>query len=126
MICDHEPERPSADDTSFERLLEHEREEAAEHADGFVELMEERPGRERVFSCSEGLLHRPQLLVAENGHQRIEVGVGALHEDAIEFLLLLDLVGIDCEVLIADRVQVRRVIGDEPSNKRIRSLQRKV
>ena len=56
-----------------------------------------------MFGCSEGLLHRPQLLVAEHGFQRIEVGVGTQHEDAIEFLLLLDLVGIDCEVLIADR-----------------------
>ena len=47
--------------------------------------MEERPGREQVFSCSEGLLYRPQLPVAEHDFQRIEVGVGAKHEDAIEF-----------------------------------------
>jgi hypothetical protein len=65
--------------------------------------MEDRPGREQVFGCSEGLLHRPQLLVAEHGFQRIEVGVGTQHEDAIEFLLLLDLVGIDCEVWTAPR-----------------------
>ena len=58
-----------------------------------------------MFCCSKGLLHRPQLLVAEHGLERIEIGVGAQHEDAVEFLLLLDLIGIDREVLIADRLQ---------------------
>ena len=29
-----------------------------------------------VLGCSEGLLHRPQLLVAEHGFERVELGVG--------------------------------------------------
>ena len=68
--------------------------------------MEDRPGGEQVLGCSEGLLHRPQLLVAEHGLEWIEIGVGAQHEDAVELLLLLDLVGVDREVLVADRLQV--------------------
>jgi hypothetical protein len=55
-----------------------------------------------VLGCSEGLLHRPQLLVAKHGLERIEIGVGAQNEDAVELPLLLDLVGIDREVLVAD------------------------
>jgi hypothetical protein len=46
------------------------------------------------------------LLVAEHRLERIEIGVGTQHEDAIEFLLFLDLVEIDREVLIADRLQI--------------------
>ena len=45
-------------------------------ADGLVELVEDRPGREQVLGGAEGLLHRPQLLVAEHGFERIEIGVG--------------------------------------------------
>ena len=48
-------------------------------------------------------LHGPQLLVAEHGFERV---IGAQHEDAVEPLLLLDLVGVDREVLVADRPQV--------------------
>ena len=56
-------------------------------------------------------IHDPQLLVAEHGLERIEIGVGAQHEDAVELLLFLDLVGIDREVLIADRLQVAPKAG---------------
>jgi hypothetical protein len=73
--------------------------------------VEDRPGREQVLGGSEGLLHRPQLLVAEHGFERVELGVGTQHEDAIEPLLFLDLVGIDREVLIADRLQVTPKAG---------------
>ena len=52
---------------------------------------------------SEGLLHRPQLLVAEHSLQGIEIGVGTQHEDAVELLLRLDLFGVDREVLLASR-----------------------
>ena len=65
----------------------------------------------RVLGCSEGLLHRPQLLVAKHGHERIEIGVGAQNEDAVELPLLLDLVGIDREVLVADRLEVAPKAG---------------
>ena len=97
-------------DAVLQGLLEHESEEAAEHVttNGLVELVEDRPRRKQVLRCAEGLLHRPQLLVAEHGLERIEIGVGAQHEDAVEFLLLLDLVGIDREVLVADRISVER------------------
>src|SRR5258705_12604937 len=88
--------------------LEHEREEAAEHvaADGLVELVEDRTGFEQVLGGSEGLLHGPQLLVAEHGFERVEIGVGAQHENAVEPFLVFDLVRVDREVLIADRLQV--------------------
>ena len=79
--------------------------------DSLVELVEDRPRRKQVLRGAEGLLHRPQLLVAEHGLERIEISVGAQHEDAVEFLLLLDLVGIDREVLVADRLQVAPKAG---------------
>ena len=60
---------------------------------------------------TEGLLHRPKLLVAEHGLERVEIGIGAQHEDAVELLLLLDLVGIDREVLAADRLEVTPKAG---------------
>src|SRR5262245_16990814 len=70
--------------TVLQRRLQHEREKAAEHvtADGLVEFVEDRPSGEQVLGGAEGLLHRPQLLVAEHGLERIEIGVGAQHEDA--------------------------------------------
>jgi len=34
-------------------------------ADGFVELVEDRPGREQMLGGAEGLLHGPQLLVGK-------------------------------------------------------------
>jgi hypothetical protein len=61
MICGHEPERPSAEIRSSSAFLSTS-EEAAEHvaADGLVEFVEDRPGREQVFCRSEGSLHHPQ------------------------------------------------------------------
>jgi hypothetical protein len=64
-----------------------------------------------MLGRSEGFLHRPQLFVTEHGAERIEIGVGAQHEDAVEFFLLLDLVGIDGEVLVADRLEVAPKAG---------------
>jgi hypothetical protein len=54
-------------DAVLQRLLEHERKEAAENvtADGLVELVEDRPCCEQVLGGSESLLHGLQLLVAE-------------------------------------------------------------
>jgi hypothetical protein len=59
-----------------------------------------------MLCCPEGLLHRPQLLVAEHGLERIEIGVGAQHEDAVELALLLDLVGINRKILLADGLEI--------------------
>ena len=71
----------------LQRRLQHQREEAAEYvtADGLVELVEDRPGGEQVLGCSKGLLHRPQLLVAEHGLERIEIGVGPQNEEPSNF-----------------------------------------
>ena len=41
-------------------------------ADGFVELLEDRPGGEQVLGGAEGRLHGPQLLVAQHGGERVE------------------------------------------------------
>jgi hypothetical protein len=60
---------------------------------------------------AQGLLHGPQLLVAEHGFERVEIAVGTQHEDAIELLLFRDLVGVNREVLIADRLQVAPKAG---------------
>ena len=70
-------------------------------ADGLVEFMEDRPGREQVLGRTEGRLHGPELLVAQHGGERIEVGVGAQHEDAVELGVLLGLGGVDGEVAVA-------------------------
>src|SRR5262245_59712107 len=59
-----------------------------------------------MLCCSKGLLHRPQLLVAEHSLQRIEIGVGPQHEDAVELVLRLDLFGVDREVLLAERLEI--------------------
>ena len=40
-----------------------------------------------------------------------EVGIGAQHKDAVELVVLRDLVGINREVLVADRLQVTAVAG---------------
>ena len=48
---------------------------------------------------------------AEHGFERVEIGVGAQHEDAVEFFVLLDLIGIDPEVILADRLQVASITG---------------
>src|SRR6266481_3575991 len=105
--------RDRAPRCGLQRLLEHEREETAEHvaADGLVELVEDRTGFEQVLGGSEGLLHGPQLLVAEHGFERVEIGVGAQHENAVEPFLVLNLVRVDREVLIADRLQVAAIAG---------------
>jgi hypothetical protein len=69
---DLEPDEcPKCGDAAIQRLLQHEGEKAAERvtADGFVELVEDRPGREQVFRCAEGLLHGPQIFV-ESSRQR--------------------------------------------------------
>ena len=54
--------------TLLQRCLQNQGEEAKEHvtADDLVELMEDRPGEEEVLNDAEGLLHRPQLLVADH------------------------------------------------------------
>ena len=41
----------------------------------------------------------------------VEIGVGAQHEDAIEPFPLLDLIGIDREVILDDRLQVAAITG---------------
>jgi hypothetical protein len=38
--------------------------------------------------------------------ERIEIGVGAQHEDAVELALLLDLVGINRKILLADGLEI--------------------
>src|SRR6478735_2724170 len=43
--------------------------------------------------------------------ERVEIGVGAQHEDAVEPFLLLDLIGVDREVILADRLQVASITG---------------
>ena len=100
-------------DPIFQCLLQYEGEEAAEHmtANGLVELMEDRPGRQQMFCGPEGLLNRPKLLVAEHGVERVEVGIGAQHEDAIELRVALDLGLIDGEVVFAYRLEVAPVPG---------------
>ena len=64
-----------------------------------------------MFRGPERLLHGPQMLVAEHGFERIEVGIGAQHEDAVELLLLLDLSGVDREVLLADGLEIAAIAG---------------
>ena len=67
-------------------------------ADGLVELVEDRPGGDEMLGGAEGVLDRPQVLVAQHGAQRIEVGVGAQGEDAVEARVVLDPGPIDGEV----------------------------
>src|SRR6516162_961644 len=40
---------------------------------------------------------------------RVEIGIGAQHEDAVEPFILLDLIGVDREVILADRLQVASI-----------------
>jgi hypothetical protein len=58
---------------------------------------------------AEGVFHGPQLLVAQHGLQR--VGVGAQHDDAVEFPVLLDLVEIDGEAIVVDRLKIAAIAG---------------
>src|SRR6202040_1116598 len=53
----------------------------------------------------------PQLLVAQHGLERVQVGIGAQHEDAVEPLLFLDPFGVNCEMIFADRLEVAAVAG---------------
>ena len=55
-----------------------------------------------TIACSRAWLH---------GFERVEIGVGPQHEDAVELLLLLDLIGINREVLTGDRLQVAPKAG---------------
>jgi hypothetical protein len=64
-----------------------------------------------MFGGPEGLLNRPKLLVAQHGLKRVEIGVSAQHEDAIEPRVVLDLGLIDGEVVLADRLEVMVVTG---------------
>jgi hypothetical protein len=64
-----------------------------------------------MLGSAEGLLHGPQLPVAEHGFERVELGIGAQHEDAVEPLLLFDLCRVDREVLLANRLQIPAVAG---------------
>jgi hypothetical protein len=103
-ISGHEPTRPSSANAVFQGFLQHQSQKTAERvaADCLVELVKDRSRQEQVLRCPKCLLHRPQLFIAQHGIERIEIGVGAQHEDAVELLVLLDLVGIDCEVIFAD------------------------
>jgi hypothetical protein len=41
-------------------------------------------GCQHMFGGPEGLLNCPKLFVAQHGLERVEIGVGVQHEDAIE------------------------------------------
>ena len=71
--------------------LQHQGQERAEDvaANGLVELVEDRPRDEQVLDGAEGLLDDPELLVAQRGSQRAEIGVGTQYENAIELRVLL-------------------------------------
>jgi hypothetical protein len=102
MISGQEPERPSAAMRSSSAFFSNQGKEAAEHvaADGLVELVEDRPGREQVLGGAKGLLHRPQLLVAEHGFERVEIGVGAQDEARGFNSIWSDLIGFFMESII--------------------------
>jgi hypothetical protein len=73
--------------------------------------MSRRMGYQQMLGCSERLLDGPQLLVAQHGLERVQVGIGAQHEDAVEPLLFLDPFGVNCEMIFADRLEVAAVAG---------------
>jgi hypothetical protein len=77
-----------------------------------------------MLCCSKGLLHRLQLLVAEHSLQETEIDVGPQHEDAVELLLRLDLVGVDRKVLLADRVCTENLIRIDCVNESLKRLRR--
>ena len=90
MISGQELTRSSAAIRSSSSVFsKHQREEAAEHVttDGLVQLVEDRPGGQQMLAVSKCSLHRPRYRRAEHGLKRIEIGVGAQHEDAVELLL---------------------------------------
>ncbi len=84
-------------ETVGEVLLEHQRQERAKHvaADGLVALVEDRPRAEDVLGGAEDLLDAPELLVAQHGGERVEGGVGAQNEDAVELFVFGDLGLVD-------------------------------
>ena len=97
-------------DALFELDLEDEGKEGTGDmaADGLVELVEDRPGGEEMLVGLEGLLHGPKLFVAEHRLKRIEIGVGAQHENAVELLVLLGLGPVDGEVFVTNRGEKAR------------------
>jgi hypothetical protein len=56
--------------SAFQQVTEH------LAAKGLVELVEDRSAREQMLGGAEDLLQRPQLLAAEHGFERVEIGVG--------------------------------------------------
>ncbi len=70
-------------------------------ADGLVALMKDRPGAEDVLGGAEDLLDAQQLLVAHHGGERVERGVGAQNEDAVELFVFGDLGLVDGEAILA-------------------------
>src|SRR5215469_17825524 len=80
-------------------------------SDCLVELVKDRPCRQQVLCGAKCLLHSPQLLVAQHGLERVQVGVGAQHEDAVELLVLLDPVGINREMIVANGLEITAVPG---------------
>src|SRR5262249_35252816 len=75
-------------------------------ANGLVELVEDWPGCEQMFGGPEDLLNGPKLLVTKHRLQRLEIGVGAQHEDAIELRIVLNFGLIDGKVVFADRLEI--------------------
>src|SRR6478672_4464116 len=90
-------------DTVLELDLQHQGQERAEDvaADGLVELVEDGSRGEEVLFGAEDALRRPQLLVAEHGGERVEIGIGAQHEDTVEARVLGNLGTIDDEAALA-------------------------
>ena len=80
-------------------------------ADGLVELVEDRPGRQQMLGGAEGLLNGPKLLVTQHRFKRVQIGVGAQHKDAVEPFVILDFGLIDREVILADRLEVAAIAG---------------
>ena len=84
-------------------------------ADRLVELVEDRSRGEQALGRAERPLDPPQLLVAEHGFERREIGVGPEHEDAVELGVLFRLGPIDGEMVVAGRRQETAVafVADE-------------
>ena len=83
----------------LERLAQDEGEEGAEHvaADGGIALVEDRPGGQQGLGAAEQLLDSLQIAVAQHRLERVERGVGAQHEDAVEAGVLGDPLVVDRE-----------------------------
>jgi hypothetical protein len=87
--------------------LQHQGQERAEDvaANGLIELVEDGSRGEEMLFGAEDALYRPQLLVAEHGGERVEIGIRAQHEDAVEAHVLGNLGAIDGEVALADGLE---------------------